>query len=88
MIETSTLKNLYAGQFTLSTHLIKPNSPIGPTRPYIDARAIMTDDGVDHSHYHYDDFYQAVQSLICSFLEIKEGLNPLTRKSDQLLVSP
>ena len=35
----------------------------------------MTDDGVDHSHYHYDDFYQAVQSLICSFLEIKEGLN-------------
>ena len=48
----------------------------------------MTDDGVDHSHYHYDDFYQAVQSLICSFLEIKEGLNPLTRKSDRLLVSP
>ena len=48
----------------------------------------MTDDGVDHSHYHYDVFYQALQSLICSFLEIKEGLNPLTRKSDRLLVSP
>ena len=52
------------------------------------SEAIMTDDGVDHYHYHYDDFYQSEHSFICCFLETKEGLNPITRKSTQLLVSP
>ena len=40
-------------------------------------KAIMTDDGIDHYHYHFDDFYQAGHSLVCSFLETREGLKSM-----------
>ena len=57
--------------FTVSSHSSLSSLPLHRLRTF--SKGIITNDGVDHYHYDYDDYYQAVHSFISSFLETREG---------------